>query len=165
MSVAQRFHKYCNANAITTTSRMPYGSMKTFIKDNVAWTTKQNIASARTIRNWDVAWNSSPSNVLVAAVAGEDTPVNTPSQPSLLRSRAPSPQHRRRRAVGGGRPPKAHLIRVTLYEWFSSIRYAIGWKQLLQRTAVAVQNIWPDFLGQSSSSRHSNASKIMPTLA
>ena len=25
----------------------------------------------------------------------------------------------------------ANLVRIALYEWFSSVRYAIGWKQMI----------------------------------
>jgi hypothetical protein len=131
MLVAQRFHRYCHANAITANTRMPYGAMKTFIKDNIVWTAKQRVVSARSIRDWHATWSSSASNVLVAAVADKDAPVKAPSQASFLRSRAPVALHQRRRDYGGGRPHKAYIVRAALYEWFTSIRYAIDWKQYI----------------------------------
>ena len=106
MSVAQRFHSYCKMRGITPDAKMPYGSMKTFIQDNLAWTSKG-----------------------CAAVAEE--PCATVSVKSLLRSRAPKSTCFRKRAPGGGAKFKAPLIRQELYEWWSSIRYAIDWKQLV----------------------------------
>ena len=52
MLVAQRFHRYCLANAITVEKRLPYGAMKTFIKDNIEWTTNQKPLATNTVRKW-----------------------------------------------------------------------------------------------------------------
>ena len=129
--VAQRFHKYCEKNAINTEQRMPYGAMSTFIADNIAWKAKQKKLSAKTIREWHTAWRRSSGDVGVAAVGDRDARVPERRPQSLLRSRAPVPHSARRRASGGGRPAKAILVREELYEWFTGIRYAIDWKQLI----------------------------------
>ena len=80
MLVAQRFHKYCRANAIMTTKRMPCGAVKTFINDNIRWTAKHTALRAKTVQKWYVTWSSSETNVLAALVAGEDAPVTISSQ-------------------------------------------------------------------------------------
>ena len=49
----------------------------------------------------------------------------------LLRSRAKVPDWKRIRAKGAGRHPVANLVREALFEWFTGIRYAIDWKQLM----------------------------------
>ena len=41
------------------------------------------------------------------------------------------PDWKRTRAKGAGRPPVANLVREALFEWFTGIRYAIDWKQLM----------------------------------
>ena len=64
------------------------------------------------------------------AVADEEQP-RLPGQKSLLRSRAPLQPRHRKRAKCGGRPSKVHCAREALYEWFTGIRYAIDWKQLI----------------------------------
>ena len=48
-----------------------------------------------------------------------------------MKSRAPRQASIRRRAAGGGRRYKATLVRQELYEWYSSIRYAIDWKRVI----------------------------------
>lgn len=50
---------------------------------------------------------------------------------SLLGSRAPKPEHERKRTHGGGRHYAAHSVRRALYEWWSGLRYAIDWKQII----------------------------------
>ena len=37
----------------------------------------------------------------------------------------------RRRTPGGGRHHKAYCVRAAFYEWFSGIRYAIDWQQMI----------------------------------
>jgi hypothetical protein len=49
----------------------------------------------------------------------------------LLGSRAPKPEHQRKRTQGGGRHYAAHSVRRALYEWWSGLRYAIDWKQII----------------------------------
>ena len=49
----------------------------------------------------------------------------------LKKSIAPRQQCHRKRAPGGGRHHKAQHVRAALFEWFTSIRYAIDWKQLI----------------------------------
>ena len=141
MSVALRLHEYCSAHKIQVDKRMPYGAMRTFITDNIAWATTRPPAG-KNIMRWYALWRSSPSN-LEAAVAEADhhairtkptqkeTQSSTICTKSLLRSRAAECSSRRKRAHGGGRRFAAPMVRQALYEWWSSIRYAIDWKQLV----------------------------------
>jgi hypothetical protein len=115
---------------------------------------------SKQIRHWYTAWYSSTSNIM-AAVA--DEPCQVISKMSMLRSRAPQTQFLRRRAHGGGRPPKAPLIRQALYEWWSSIRYAIDWEQLVGERRSRGKNTWPVFLAHLWFSKSTNSSKSMPT--
>ena len=77
------------------------------------------------IIRWHRHWLSSHFSI-EAAVAG--TP-NTDSARSKTKSCAPKLACCRERGFGGGRRYKALLLRRELYEWFTSIRYAIDWKQ------------------------------------
>ena len=133
MLVGQRFHLYCQTHGISTDKRMPYGAMKTFIRDNIRWTDKMKELQAKAVHGWYDTWRRSSSNQMVAAVAGKDeVPVVLLQRPkSALKSRAPVSRVVRRNAPGAGRPFKAYCIREALYEWFSGIRYAIDWKQLM----------------------------------
>ena len=128
MLVAARFHSYCNAHRIVLAERMPYGAMSTFIRANIEWTATHNAVSSKLIRQWYSTWQSECANV-VAAVA-DGAPVQ-PQTKSMLKSRAPVIQSKRQRGWGGGRTPKAHCVREALYEWFSGIRYAIDWTQMI----------------------------------
>ena len=127
MCVAKRFHGYCRELGIDVDNRMPHKAVDTFVKENLAWATPKQ-PTAKQIRNWYARWRQSPTN-LTAAVAA--TPTSSVSAKSLLRSRAPKPACFRTRAPGGGAKHKAPLIRQALYEWFTSIRYAIDWKSLV----------------------------------
>ena len=71
MVVAQRFHKFCQSRGITPDMRMPYGQMKTFIQDNVEWTSKQQALQSKQIRGWYNQWRLSKPDYLTAAVAGK----------------------------------------------------------------------------------------------
>ena len=77
------------------------------------------------------SWRRENSTVVVTAVAGKDAPVIPSSTQSFLKSRASVSMILRRNAQGVGRPHKAYCVRVALCEWFSGIRYAIDWKQLI----------------------------------
>ena len=127
MMVAQRFHIYCHSQGILADERLPYGFMKTFMKDNILWKAKQKALTAKKIRQWYQSLQSSSSNE-VAALA--DQPLKAQSEKSVLGSRAPLSKCQRVRAPGGGRHHKVPLLRQALYEWWSSMRYAIEWKQL-----------------------------------
>ena len=129
MLVAQRLHLYCRKNGIQMDKKMPYGSMKTFIADNIAWKSHLAIVTSQRLKSWYVTWASSPSNVL-AAVA-EEGPVPVRGSQSMLKSRGKVPDSLRCRGHGGGRHPKVPCVREALYEWFSGLRYAIDWKQLI----------------------------------
>ena len=129
MLVARRFHCYCKRLGITPGKKMPYGSMKTFIHDNISWISTQKPTQPTQIKRWYDVWRASSANI-EAAVAEKTIPAV--STLSLMKSRAHKPAHLRKRAQGGGRNHKCPLVRQALYEWWASIRYAIDWKQLIQ---------------------------------
>lgn len=123
MKVAQRFHLYCQSNGILVHDRLPYGVMRTFIKDNVAWKADQKALQSNQVRRWYHSWLASPASTVVAV---KDTAV---AEKCLLRSRAPKKALDRERGHGAGRPFAAPLIRQELYEWWCGLRYAIDWRQ------------------------------------
>jgi len=128
MLVAKRFHAYCHEEGFVAGKKAPYGAMRKFIKENIQCKGNLKAPQSCQIRRWYKAWSSSPANVS-AAVNKNALPGI--SEKSLLRSRAPKLHCLRKRAPGAGRPVKAPLIREALYEWWSSIRHAIDWKQLI----------------------------------
>jgi hypothetical protein len=129
MMVAQRFHMYCQQNRISVGGRMPYGTVATFIKDNIEWKGGLKKLTAKQLRGWHTLWLASTG---ASATAVAVTPPEKASDTkSLLRSRAPVPHFCRRRAAGGGRKVMVSCVRQALYEWFTSIRYAIDWKELI----------------------------------
>ena len=105
--------------------------MKQFIEDNIIWDGKgkNKQLTSKTIREWHNSWSGQPG-FEVNAVAGQRKKVK--KEKCFLKSRAPVASHLRLRGLGGGRSYKAPLIRRALYEWWSSIRYAIDWKQLAE---------------------------------
>jgi len=127
--VAQRFHKYCQSRGILPDKRMPYGAMASFIKDHIEWKAKQAQPTSKLIREWYSKWCATSSSVMVAAAVA-DKPCPGIAEKSLLRSRAPQLTSERHRAHGAGRPYTQPLVRQALYEWWSSIRYAIDWKTM-----------------------------------
>ena len=66
---------------------------------------------------------------MVAAVAGK--PTTNVSIQTFLKSRSRKPDHLRKWGHGAGPKFKAALVRQALYEWWSGLRYAIDWKQLI----------------------------------
>ena len=139
MLVAQRFHRYCQTHGINTLKRLPWGFMQTFIRHNIQWTAQQNPMLRKRIVEWYTTWSSSGSRVLAEVT---DEPCQKPTDKSLLKSRAPIQDAKRQRCQGGGRPPKAPLIRQALYEWWSAIRYAIDWTELAaQRRSRGKKNL------------------------
>ena len=80
------------------------------------------------ILRWYRTWRSKTSHVLATEM---EKPCKMASLKCFRKSRARKPAHLRQRDFGGGRRHKAILIRQELYEWFTSIRYAIDWKQLI----------------------------------
>ena len=52
MLAAQRFHMYSRDHGIVPDQRMPYGSMKAFIRDNVHSVAKQHSLQSKTILCW-----------------------------------------------------------------------------------------------------------------
>ena len=131
MLVAARFHTYCQSRGIVFKQRMPYGLMKQFIEDNIIWDGKgkNKQLTGKTIREWHNSWSGQPG-FDVNAVAGQRKKVM--KEKCFLKSRAPVAGHLRLRGLGGGARYKAPLIRRALYEWWSSIRYAIDWKKLAE---------------------------------
>ena len=131
MLVAARFHTFCQSRGVVFQQRMPYGLMKQFIEDNIIWNGKNNKhqLTSKTIREWYTSWSGQHGSD-VNAVAGQGKKVR--KEMSFLKSRAPVAAHLRLRGFGGGRKYRAPLIRRALYEWFTSIRYAIDWKQLVE---------------------------------
>ena len=129
MRVAHRFHIYCRTNAIVVDERLPWGAMTTFVRDNIEWKAKRNALTSAQLRLWYNTWRKSPASA-VAAVA-DDAPETIAQPKNMLRSRAPVQECRRRRGYGGGRTPHAHCVREALYEWFTGLRYAIDWKQMI----------------------------------
>ena len=131
MSVAQSFHTFCHKHGLVVDHKMPYGAVKTFILDHIEWKGSQNKGvRPGQIRQWHKVWRNSPSSGL-AAVAEEEGARPGRSEKSMLMSKARVISCCRVRAFGGGRSFKAPLVRQTLYEWWSSIRYAIDWRQLI----------------------------------
>ena len=114
--VAHHFHKFCRADDIPTDQKLPYGAMRAFINDNINWTSKKRRIESRTIRKWYAQWRSSSTALVAAVVADDGALVTISSQRSFLRSRAVIVNHKRRRGHGGGRPFKADLVRIALYE-------------------------------------------------
>ena len=131
MSVAARFHTFCQSRGVVFQQRMPYGLMKQFIEDNIIWNGNNNKhqLTSKTLRAWYSSWSGQHGSD-VNAVAGQGKKVR--KEMSFLKSRAPVAAHLRLRGLGAGRNYKAPLIRRALYEWFTSIRYAIDWKQLVE---------------------------------
>ena len=80
----------------------------------------------RKVRHWYLCWKSSPSNELAAR-----QPLKGTKEKTALRSRAPVVDCERKKAPGQGRHHKLPLVRQALYEWWTSMRYAIDWKQLV----------------------------------
>jgi len=133
MMVAQRFHRYCQKNHISPEEGMPYGTMKTFIADNTEWKAKLG-RTDKVIRAWHKQWLKTPSGA-TAALEDEAAVAGKASKPALdkcmLRSRAPAAPHARKNFHGQGRHFLVPCIRHALYEWFTGIRYAIDWKQMI----------------------------------
>ena len=129
MLVAQRFNSYCLAKGIVVEKRMPYGAMKTFIQDNIKWQAKHNVLAGKRVREWYNKWRETTSSTVAAVADGAPVQVRQPK--GMLKSRTPVPMCRRRNAPGQGRLPKAHCVREALYEWFTGIRYAIDWQQMI----------------------------------
>ena len=125
--MAAHFRKHCVMVGIPQKCQLPRGAMTTFIKDTFSVTLKPKRLQSNQIRRWHSHWLSSHHNI-EAAVAG--TP-STSSGKCQLKCRGPKLACLRERAAGGGRRFKAAWIRQELYEWWSSIRYAIDWKQMV----------------------------------
>ena len=129
MLVAQRFHAYCRTNGIVVDKRLEKGVMKTFIRDHIAWKSKQKIVAHQSIRKWHKTWGLSAEGI-VSANEGDISHLASKER-TYGRSRALVPAYLRRRGCGAGRPFNAPSVRAALYEWFSGIRYAVDWTQLI----------------------------------
>jgi len=135
MLVAQRFDTYCQRNGIGATDRMPRGTLRTFVEDHIDCSARNETFPRHHVRKWHRAW-------LRVSSRGAIQQGHTQKR-SRLKSRAHQAPCRRVRARGAGRPCKAPLIRQELYEWWSSMRYAIDWKELIaaRRSRGKKQNL------------------------
>ena len=129
MLVAERFHKCCRSNGIVASKRMPYGFMGTFIRNNIVWTGKKKL-QAKQIHGWYKSWCDLLSNEMSAVADGPTTKLR--SEKCLLKSRGRVKAYTRRRRAGGGARVKLFFLRKALYEWWSSIRYAIDWSKMAE---------------------------------
>ncbi len=129
MTVAHRFHTFCQSRDIVVNERLPRGAVKTFTTDHLIWSSAKTDLQAKTLRQWHDTWRKTSQGV-VAAVAGEDNELVSVSK-NKLGSRAPVPMTARQRAPGAGRKFAAPILRQALYEWFVGIRYAIDWTQMI----------------------------------
>ena len=132
MLAAQRFHFFCKSQGIVPDQRMPHGVMSTFIRDNIIWNAKQKHGSklqSKSIRRWYESWRNTLGNAFTAVA---EKPSNMRSEKTLLKSRAAVKLSSRFRGPGVGAKYKVPLVRQALYEWWSSIRYSIDWKQLVE---------------------------------
>ena len=102
--------------------------MKEFIADNLLWKPKQKALTASKLRFWYQCWKSSPSKELAAT---KDQPLKGTKEKTALRSRAPVTDCQRKNGPRQGKHHKVPLVRQALYEWWTSMRYAIDWKQLV----------------------------------
>ena len=162
MLVARRFHTYCHTRGIDADEKLPYGFMKRFIADNIRRKPMQKALTGKRFRSWYQCWKSSPSKVLAAT---KDQPLKGTKDKTALRSRAPVTDCEREKAPGQGRHHKLPLVRQALYEWWTSMRYAIDGSNWSQIAAVAEKRTWPVFLAQSCVSKSTNSSKTWPTHA
>ena len=127
-AVAKRFDVFLEMRGVALAQRLPRGYMMTFVAENFCLTDGHkarpaNAGSLQTyqnVRRWHRA--------LVKDKPDGETAV---AAKSLLKSRAKKQECQRRRAPGGGRQCKAAHCRQELYEWFSSIRYAVDWKAVI----------------------------------
>ena len=132
MTVAARFHIFCQSRGIVFEERFPYGIINKIIDDNVIWDdgkSKNKQLSSRTLRDWYTSWRDKSGSDLIAG-AGQQMKII--KEQSFLKSRATVKSHMRLRALGAGAKYKAPLVRGGLYEWWSGIRYAIDWKKLVE---------------------------------
>ena len=128
MMVAKRFHVYCKSKCIKPLDRLPYGCVKAFIAQHVIWQNRGAPLRTDTVTKWYRAWHRSPSNVVATETA---QPFKLRSEQCMLKSRALVKSCQRLRDHGAGTKYKAPLVRQALYEWWSGIRYAIDWDQLI----------------------------------
>ena len=120
--IAKRFEAYCQRNGLSAKLRLPHGAMKTFVVHHLDCSARGGRFPTQHIRKWHLRWLAETSGGNTIAAQGPK---------SLLKSRARKPLHCRARARGAGRPFQAPLVRQALYEWWSSIRYTIDWKELI----------------------------------
>jgi hypothetical protein len=157
MQVARRFQLFCNDVGHDSNVRLPKGAMAAFTKEHIIWTSAFVISDkasqtyrmnnpqqkrlSKLIRTCYKSWLGGAtcrglaaipthSSLAVAAVA-EQPHITIRKEKSMLKSRAPKQEFARRNALGQGAPFKAHPIRQALYEWWTGVRHAIDWTQLM----------------------------------
>lgn len=128
--IAARFHKYCAGNGINITNTLPRGTITTFIRDHIQWKSLHKTMLRKRIRGWYDDWRSVHSHTMQAV--GDAPCKKTRAVQTTMLTRAPVVPWKRQRNYGGGRPPKAPLVRAALYEWWSALRYSIDWTQLAE---------------------------------
>ena len=129
MSVAERFHRHLHEYGQAVAKKLPWGFVQDFVRDNITFTNRKTKLEANRLQRWYASWKRTMPAALAAVAGPAEEPL--PSKKSLLRSRAPVPLYARKRSFGGGRQCAAPLVRQALYEWWTSIRFAIDWKQLI----------------------------------
>ena len=138
-AVAKRFQHFCETLGLQTEDRLPRGVMIRFMGENIILAharrnvkdqeeksvgKKRNLKNKLNVRKWHKDWHMMKHH-------GETAVAEARGALSLMKSRAPRPGCLRKRAPGGGRRHKATIVREELYEWYSSIRYAIDWKRVI----------------------------------
>ena len=71
MTVAARFHIYCQSRGIVFEERFPYGTIKQFIGDNVTWNggkNKNQQLTSKHIREWYKSWRDKSGSHVIAGV-------------------------------------------------------------------------------------------------
>jgi hypothetical protein len=131
--VCEQLFAFCRSRGAVMGARMPRGYLKLFMSEHIKWVGKQPSVAVRgkRISKWYSRWRKEDGTV--AAVA-DDAPSERAAHlgpKHMLKSIAPRQLCHRKRASGGGRHHKAQHVRAALFEWFTSIRYAIDWKQLI----------------------------------
>ena len=122
MIVGEAFHDFCLDRDVDPeeATRLPRGFGKEFLSTLKLRGRQITPLTLTNVQRWHKTWIKS----------------HRTDQPSSKRQRGLQRltwNTRRCRGRGGGRQPKAHLVRQELYEWWSGLRHAIDWKELARR--------------------------------
>ena len=129
--VSLAYHEHLEALGWTPGTRKPYGHMKSFLS---AWewgssSELSDIQKGHLIRQWHTRWRKQPDARAVAEARADPTAGGCNTSGRLGKSAA-RPWHKRRRALGGGRPRMCTWLGKELYEWWSGIRHSVDWKAI-----------------------------------